>query len=66
MRLQFRGELFNLPNHPNFGTPGRTFGGAGFGVVNSARPGPSIQLGLRLVSDRKFPRNSSTLPGQAD
>ena len=49
MQLQFRGELFNLPNHPNFGNPTQRFEGAGFGIVNSARPGRQIQLGLRLT-----------------
>ena len=48
MRLQFRAELFNALNHANFGTPGRVFGGAGFGVISSAFPARRIQLGLRL------------------
>jgi hypothetical protein len=48
-RVQFRAEFFNLSNHPNFGVPGRVFGAAGFGVVNSAGPGRRIQLGLRMV-----------------
>ena len=29
-QLQFRGEFFNLPNHPNFGNPTHQFEGAGF------------------------------------
>ncbi|MDQ6701182.1 MAG: hypothetical protein M3Z36_13460, partial [Acidobacteriota bacterium] len=50
MRFQFRGEFFNAFNHTNFGIPGRTFGGAGFGIVSSAaRPARQIQLGLRLT-----------------
>jgi hypothetical protein len=48
-QLQFRGEFFNLPNHPNFAVPGHTFQGAGFGVVNSARNSRQVQLGLRLT-----------------
>jgi hypothetical protein len=49
-RLQFRTELFNTFNHPTFSIPGRTFGGAGFGVVSSTMvPGRRIQLGLRLT-----------------
>jgi hypothetical protein len=48
-RLQFRGEMFNAPNHPNFGRPGRTFEGSGFGIVSSARAGRQIQFGLRLT-----------------
>jgi hypothetical protein len=47
--LQFRGEFFNAPNHPNFGNPGRVFEGPGFGVISSARAGRQVQLGLRLA-----------------
>ena len=49
MKLQFRGEFFNAPNHANFGIPGNTFEGAGFGIVNSARTARQVQLGLRLT-----------------
>jgi hypothetical protein len=46
--LQFRGEFFNLPNHPNFMVPGHTFNGPGFGIVSAARPARMVQLGLRF------------------
>jgi hypothetical protein len=32
--LQFRAELFNLLNHPNFGPPSNLFGASGFGLSN--------------------------------
>ena len=48
-QLQFRGEFFNMPNHPNFNNPGHQFEGAGFGIVNAARPGRQVQVGLRLT-----------------
>jgi Carboxypeptidase regulatory-like domain len=47
--FQFRLEMFNAFNHPDFGLPGTNFGGPGFGVVSSARSGRTIQVGLRLV-----------------
>ena len=39
LNLQFRGELFDILNHPNFGNPGLTFTPASttFGVITSTR-----------------------------
>jgi hypothetical protein len=47
--IQFRIETFNAFNHPNFGLPGRTLGGPGFGIISSADPGRITQFGLRAV-----------------
>lgn len=49
IRLQFRAEFLNATNHPDFGLPGRSLGGPGFGVVSSSDSPRSIQLGLRMT-----------------
>ena len=48
-RADFRGEFYNVLNHANFDVPGHTLGAADFGVISSARPGRTVQLGLRLI-----------------
>ena len=48
IRVQFRGELFNVFNHPNFGEPGTALGGPNFGVITTASAGRIIQLALKL------------------
>jgi hypothetical protein len=49
IRMQFRGEFFNALNHTNFGLPGHTFGGSGFGVISGAGPARQIQVGARIA-----------------
>jgi len=51
-RLQFRGDFFNLFNHPNFDIPAHVLGGSNFGEILSAnaygnKPPRQIQLSLR-------------------
>ena len=48
-RAEFRGEFYNFLNHANFGLPGSTLGGPGFGVINSARAARAVELGLRVA-----------------
>ena len=53
-RLQLRGEVFNLFNHPNFDLPNHVFGDPTFGEVLSAneygnKPPRQIQLGVKYI-----------------
>ncbi|HKY29119.1 MAG TPA: TonB-dependent receptor [Pyrinomonadaceae bacterium] len=48
-RLQFRTEVFNLFNHPNFNLPDNFMFSPTFGRVTSARDPRHIQFGLKLL-----------------
>jgi hypothetical protein len=49
VHLDFRGEVFNLANHPILNQPGATVGVASEGEITSTRvPSRQIQLGLKL------------------
>jgi hypothetical protein len=48
VRLQIRGEFFNVLNHTSFGNPGTTVGTATYGVINSAADPRIVQFALKL------------------
>ncbi len=49
IRMRLRAEFFNALNHTNFGLPGHTFGGAGFGLISGAKDERQIQVGARIA-----------------
>jgi hypothetical protein len=49
MRLEFRGEIFNLFNNTNFGQPDSNISNVTAGVISSADDARSMQFGLRFV-----------------
>ena len=50
VKLQLRGEAFNITNTPVFGLPNTTVGNPGFGVIGSQANQPrNLQIALKLV-----------------
>jgi hypothetical protein len=49
VRLQFRGEFFNLFNHANFNEPNSTITAGTYGRITSALDPRILQFGLKLL-----------------
>ena len=50
LHLQFRAEVFNITNTPQFAVPGTTLGAAGFGSVTAQSNQPRVvQFALKLL-----------------
>ena len=48
-KIQFRGEMFNATNHPNFGMPNQSFSASGFATIRSASRPRQVQLALKYI-----------------
>lgn len=49
-RVEFRGEFFNLPNHPLFAQPATSPGAGNYGTIGATRIDPrDVQLALKMV-----------------
>jgi hypothetical protein len=49
VKLQFRSEFFNLPNHTNFGIPNTNYGSSSFGTIRTTYPARQIQFALKAT-----------------
>jgi hypothetical protein len=49
MKVQFRFDVFNVLNHPNFNLPGRIFGSSTFGAITSAQDPRELQFALKVI-----------------
>jgi len=49
VNLQFRWDVFNIFNHPNYSTPGNVLGTPTFGQITSALSPRQMQFALKLI-----------------
>ena len=51
LKGQLRFEAFDIFNHPNLGTPGGSFGGGGFNIIQNTVPvtGPGAQRDIQFA-----------------
>jgi hypothetical protein len=49
VKLQLRGEAYNLFNHPNFNVPNRIAFTSNFGKISSAQDSRQLQLAVKLI-----------------
>jgi hypothetical protein len=49
LRIQFRAEVFNIANHPNFDPPNSTYGSPVFGQISSAGDARETQFALKFL-----------------
>jgi outer membrane receptor protein involved in Fe transport len=47
--IQFRGELFNIFNHANFGLPQNDLNSPNFGQIQTSQPGRLVQFALKFL-----------------